>query len=91
MRWEESATLHQTSRDFDPARVARLLRRLRAKGDAFLKQTGFAPAKRAFEFSFQGRYLYQSWDIEVPFEFRRRRFAAGDDLAQAARRLPPDA
>ncbi len=74
VRWEESATLHLTSRDFDAGRVALLLRQLRAKGDAFLKQTGLAPDRRAFEFSFQGRYLYQSWDIEVPFDF------AGDAL-----------
>ena len=44
VRWEESATLHQTSRDFDPVRVARLLRGLRGKGDAFLAQMGFEPA-----------------------------------------------
>ena len=78
VRWEELATLHQTSRDFDPARVARLICRLRSKGDAFLAQMGFEPAKRAFEFSFQGRYLYQSWDIEVAFEFPGEEFAAGD-------------
>ena len=78
VRWEESATLHQTSRDFDPVRVARLLCRLRRKGDAFLAQMGFEPAKRAFEFSFQGRYLYQSWDIEVAFEFPGDEFAEGD-------------
>jgi N-methylhydantoinase A len=69
VRWEESATLHLTSRDFDAGRVSALLRAVRAKGDAFLKATGFAPEKRSFEFSFQGRYLYQSWDIEVPFAF----------------------
>src|SRR5258706_5937561 len=67
--WEESATLHLTSRDFDAGRASALLCGLRAKGDAFLKATGFAPEKRSFEFSFQGRYLYQSWDIEVPFAF----------------------
>lgn len=78
VRWEESATLHQTSRDFDGARVAGILRALRAKGDAFLAQMGFAPEKRAFELSFQGRYLYQSWDIEVPFEFLGDAFAEGD-------------
>ena len=47
VRWKESATLHQTSRDFDPARVARPICRLRSKGDAFLAQMGFEPAKRA--------------------------------------------
>ncbi len=36
------------------------------------------PAKRAFEFSFQGRYLSASWDIEVAFEFPGEEFAAGD-------------
>jgi len=80
VRWEESATLHLTSRDFDAARVATLLRGLRAKGDEFLEATGFAPGKRAFEFSFQGRYLYQSWDIEVPFAFPGDAFRP-DDLA----------
>jgi N-methylhydantoinase A len=39
---------------------------------------GFESAKRAFEFSFQGRYLYQSWDIEVGFEFPGDTFADGD-------------
>src|SRR5690348_12959970 len=78
VRWEESATLHQTSKDFDGARVAGILRALRGKGDAFLAQMGFPSEKRAFEFSFQGRYLYQSWDIEVPFDFPGGEFAEGD-------------
>ncbi len=68
VRWEESATLHLTSRDFDADRLGKLLRELRRKGDAFLAETGFPAAKRSFEFSFQGRYQYQSWDIEVPFQ-----------------------
>ena len=51
VRWEESATLHLTSRDFDAGRVSALLRGVRAKGDAFLKATGFAPEKRSFEFA----------------------------------------
>jgi N-methylhydantoinase A len=81
VRWEESATLHLTSRDFDAGRVDKLLGQLRRKGDEFLKQTGFALEKRSFEFSFQGRYLYQSWDIEVPFEFDGTALRP-DDLAK---------
>jgi N-methylhydantoinase A len=77
VRWEESATLHLTSRDFDAPRASRLLGELRRRGDAFLGRTGFAEDKRRFEFSFQGRYLYQSWDIEVPFEL------SGGTLAQS--------
>ena len=42
--------------------------------------------EQRFDFVFQGRYLYQSWDIEVPFE-RRGRLSKGE-LA-AGGRLPP--
>jgi N-methylhydantoinase A len=37
-------------------------------GLAFLKRSGLDPKSQRFEFAFQGRYLYQSWDIEVPFD-----------------------
>lgn len=68
VRWEEMGTQHTTDRDFDLAKVNALLARLIKGGQAFLKRAGFPPAKQRFEFAFQGRYLYQSWDIEVPFE-----------------------
>ena len=57
-------------RKFDYARVSTLLLELERRGAAFLDRAGFPPARRRFEFAFQGRYLYQSWDIEVHFEFQ---------------------
>lgn len=68
VRWEESGTLNTTDRAFDRAGVNRLLAALKRRGAAFLKRSGIEPPGQRFEFAFQGRYLYQSWDIEVPFE-----------------------
>jgi len=39
---------------------------------------GFARNKQRFEHAYQGRYLYQSWDIEVPFALPGDRLAASD-------------
>jgi N-methylhydantoinase A len=68
LRLEETATLHMTSKHFDAAAVEDLLARLQARGAAFLARAGIAPQARSFSCALQGRYLYQSWDIEVPFE-----------------------
>jgi N-methylhydantoinase A len=68
VRWEEMGTHHTTGRDFDFAKVNAVLAELVKRGKTFLKRAGLAPEKQRFEFAFQGRYLYQSWDIEVPFE-----------------------
>lgn len=68
VRWEEMGTQHTTDREFDFVKVNALLARLIKAGAAFLKRAGFPAEKQRFEFAFQGRYLYQSWDIEVPFE-----------------------
>lgn len=78
VRWEEMGTQHTTDRDFDFAKVNALLARLIKGGAAFLKRAGFPPSKQRFEFAFQGRYLYQSWDIEVPFELEGGKLKKGD-------------
>jgi N-methylhydantoinase A len=68
IRWEETATLHTTSRHFSAARVDELLKELRRRGDAFLERAGVPADARSFSCAFQGRYQYQSWDIEVTFD-----------------------
>ena len=68
IRCEETATLHMTSNHFDAAAVEALLESLVARGDAFLARADVRPEARSFSYALQGRYLYQSWDIEVPFE-----------------------
>jgi N-methylhydantoinase A len=85
VRWEEMGTQHTTDREFDLAKVNALLARLIKGGRAFLKRAGFPPEKHRFEFAFQGRYLYQSWDIEVPFEMKNGKLKKGDlaDLVAA--------
>ena len=42
--------------------------RLRRRGSAFLDRAGVPPERRHFEYVYQGRYEYQSWEIEVPFD-----------------------
>jgi N-methylhydantoinase A len=78
VRWEETGTLHTTDRDFDYARVDRLLGDLWRRGEDFLRRAGIPPDKQRFEYAFQGRYLYQSWDIEVTFPLTDRRLGAED-------------
>lgn len=78
VRWEETGTLNTTDKQFDLAGVNRLLATLKKRGAAFLKRSGIAPAAQRFEFAFQGRYLYQSWDIEVPFEMDGGKLAKTD-------------
>jgi len=70
VRWEETGTQNTMDRDFEFAKVNALLATLIKRGKAFLKRAGFSADKQRFEFAFQGRYLYQSWDIEVPFELK---------------------
>ena len=68
VRWEESGTQHTTDRDFLLAKVNKLLADLSKRGAAFLKRARIPADKQRFEYAFQGRYLYQSWDIEVSFD-----------------------
>lgn len=85
VRWEETGTFNTTDRDFDLAGVNRLLASLKRRGAAFLKRSGLDTKLQRFEFAFQGRYLYQSWDIEVPFDMPADKLAKGAlaDLAAA--------
>jgi N-methylhydantoinase A len=77
VRWEETGTLNTTDRHFDLAGVNLLLAALKRRGAAFLKRSGIGAKSQRFEFVFQGRYLYQSWDIEVPFDLKRGRLGKG--------------
>ena len=46
--------------------------------EAFLERAGVAEANRRFEYVFLGRYEYQSWEIEVPFELADGRRSRSD-------------
>ncbi|MEO4042203.1 hydantoinase/oxoprolinase family protein [Hoeflea sp. CAU 1731] len=68
IRWEQSGVAATDSRQFEPAAVNRLLDRLQKDGAEFLASAGIPPERRRYEFSFMGRYEYQSWEIEVEFQ-----------------------
>ncbi|MEZ2330224.1 hydantoinase/oxoprolinase family protein [Mesorhizobium sp. RCC_202] len=68
IRSEASAVLLTSDADFNVAGVNDALKRLKQAGNTFLAEAGVAPENRQFEFSFLGRYEYQSFEIEVPFE-----------------------
>jgi N-methylhydantoinase A len=78
IRWEETGALNTIDREFDLAKVSRLLTLLKRRGEAFLTRSGIGAKEQRFEFAFQGRYLYQSWDIEVPFDWSGGRLSKSD-------------
>ena len=84
VRWEEKGTLHTTDRDFDRRKVNALLKRLIAGGHAFRKRADVPVRQRRFEFSFRARYLYQSWDIDVPFTMADGKISEADTARLAS-------
>jgi len=83
LRWEASRTFHTSDRRFEFAAVNGIIQSLREEGEAFLTTAGIAPSQRSFEYSFKGRYEYQSWDIDVTFS-PGRGIETQDDVAQLA-------
>ena len=67
IRREDTGVLLTSSERFDPEGVNAVLSRLMESGDGFLDEAGVTRENRRFEFSFMGRYEYQSFEIEVPF------------------------
>lgn len=77
IRWEQNGVAPTDSRRFDPDVVNGMLDRLVADGEKFLEGAGIPKERRRYEFSFMGRYEYQSWEIEVGFK-RDGRISAKD-------------
>ena len=69
IRWQVSASAYTDSEAFAADRVSQTLADLAGKCSAFLDRAGVTPAKQDFEAAFQGRYQFQSWEIEVPFPY----------------------
>lgn len=88
IRWEQNGVAPTDSRRFDPGVVNAMLDRLVADGENFLEGAGIPKERRRYEFSFMGRYEYQSWEIEVAFE-RDGEVSAKDlpDLVEAFHRM----
>lgn len=80
IRSEASSVLLTSDADFDVDGVNDALRKLVQTGDSFLAEAGVAAENRQFEFAFLGRYEYQSFEIEVPFEPKNGVLSA-DDLS----------
>lgn len=67
LRNDFSGALHTDARRFRLDDVNKLIDVLRKQAKTFLQTARVPDDKHAFELSFQGRYEYQSWEIEVPF------------------------
>ncbi len=78
LRSEASAVLLTSDAGFDVDGVNAALKKLIDTGDSFLAEAGVAPENRQFEFAFLGRYEYQSFEIEVPFEVTNGAISAAD-------------
>ena len=68
IRGEETATLHTSNRHFALDAVNRTLAALYERARRFLERAGVPEEDRRYEFAFQARYKYQSWEIEALFE-----------------------
>ncbi|MFB2551852.1 hydantoinase/oxoprolinase family protein [Ensifer soli] len=66
IRKEDMGVLLTSSAIFDPQGITATLAKLKEAGNAFLEEAGVSSDNRRFEFSFMGRYEYQSFEIEVP-------------------------
>jgi len=80
IRWEQSGVCPTDSKHFDPNAVNAILDRLHAEGERFLSGAGIPSERRRYEYSFMGRYEYQSWEIAV--EFNRDSAIAAEQLPQ---------
>ncbi len=67
LRNDFSGALHTDARRFRLDDVNALIADLTAQAQGFLETARVPEDMRAYELSFQGRYEYQSWEIEVPF------------------------
>ncbi len=67
IRGDATATVHTTDRHFAREAVNAALAELRTRGTRFLDRAGVPAARRRFEYAFQARYKFQSWEIDVPF------------------------
>ena len=78
IRGEETATLHTSNRHFAVDAVNRTLATLSERARRFLERAGVPEAERRYEYAFQARYKYQSWEIEALFEPGECGLSAGD-------------
>lgn len=76
IRREDTGVLLTSSERFDPDGVNAILARLIQSGSSFLEEAGVPDVNRRFEFTFMGRYEYQSFEIEVPFTVENRQISA---------------
>ncbi len=78
IRREDSRVFLTSDAIFDAEGASAALADLRQKGQAFLDGAGVAPEDQRFECAFMGRYEYQSFEIEVPFDCGSGRLTEDD-------------
>lgn len=78
IRWQVSASAYSDSTNFAFDRVSRTLAASTERCRTFLDRAGVSEQDRSIEAAFLGRYQFQSWEIEVPFELPE-----GDTLAES--------
>ena len=81
IHFEFKSTSQTNSQDFHFDAINTLLNTLKTRGEESLKSAGVHPDLWSFEFVCSGRYEFQSWEIEVPFELPSGGF---DEAALAA-------
>ncbi len=81
IRWQATASAYTDSQSFDLGRVNDTLAALRRLCLGFLDRANVPQDRRHLEVAFMGRYQYQAWEIEVPFERTSGGELTGGDIA----------
>jgi len=89
IRNEKSGVLLTSDADFDLDGVNAVLAQIKQAGSEFLDDAGVAKKNQQFEFSFMGRYEFQSFEIEVPLSLKDGKLRAGDlpELVEAFHKM----
>lgn len=78
IRNEKSGVLLTSDANFDLEGVNNVLAQVKQAGAEFLDNAGVAEENQQFEFSFMGRYEFQSFEIEVPLILKDGQVRAAD-------------
>ncbi|HEY9215988.1 MAG TPA: hydantoinase/oxoprolinase family protein [Ancylobacter sp.] len=81
IRWQVSASVYSDSGNFAFDKVNAMLDALSQRCGEFLERSAVAAGERHVEAAFMGRYPFQSWEIEVPFQLPAGGHLAPADLA----------
>ena len=85
IRWQVTASAYSDNDSFAFDKVNAALATLTRRCTAFLDRAGVSHQSRSIEAAFMGRYQFQSWEIEVPFDLPTDATISPNDIPRLTR------